>query len=408
MGAKPLTKPPGTTDERTNPWGVRWFQAALVGICGLLVAAAVGTWLGLDEPRATNGETLALDAPIEAPKPVAAPAKRPVQVADARTLSDEFAELPRASDQNYDMLIESLDFLEEIKAPAQARQQPEAREEPPLTIESKIIAPEEASLPVSAEMPVLASLTPEREAAPETLPAWRRYASLRDMAASAPMIALVIDDLGFTERQVVRSMALDPAVTLAFLPYTPGASRLAATARQAGFELLVHLPMEPADHAADPGPDALLLGLSEAEFARRLERNLSRFGGYVGVNNHMGSAYTRDEAAMGRVMQELRARGLLFLDSVTTPASIAWRAADTFGVPHASRDVFIDADVDAGFIESQLALLESLARQRGAAIGIGHPYPETFAVLERWLPSARERGVTLVPLSRVVARACGC
>lgn len=341
---------------------------------------------------------------------------RSVRIADARAATKTSGEPARATDQSYDMLVESLDFLEEIKAPPIPPADPDEIEniEPQDFIEvaASDQIPEAIALASEPENTVLASLSPERaEAEPpsiEALPAWRRYASLQDMTVTAPMIALVIDDLGFTERQVLRTMALDPAVTLAFLPYTPGAARLAAVAREAGFELLVHLPMEPSDHHADPGPDALLLGLGDAEFTRRLERNLTRFDGYVGVNNHMGSAYTRDEPSMRRVMQALRARGLLFLDSVTSPSSVAWRVADAVGVPHVSRDVFIDANTETAFIERQLATLESLARQRGAAIGIGHPYPATLEVLERWLPAARERGVTLVPLSRVVARACAC
>jgi len=377
----------------------------LAGLCLLLVGAAVGTWLSLDAPTDTGEQTLALEPPVHVDAPIVeskAPAavRRPAPVADAA----------RENDQDYDLLIESLDYLEAVEPQPDIPDTPEATDSTPIPgageDEVEIVVD-----PIPPESLVVASLPSELAADipdAEPLPAWRRYASLQGVPLSAPMIALVIDDLGFTERQVTRSMALDPAVTLAFLPYTPGTPRLATIAREAGFELLVHLPMEPSDPDADPGPQAMLLGLSEAEFTRRLAWNLSRFSGYVGVNNHMGSAYTRHEASMRAVMQELRARGLLFLDSVTSSASIGWRAADNAGVPHASRDVFIDADTDPAFIDSQLALLESLARQRGAAIGIAHPYPATFKALERWLPQAHERGVTLVPISRVVARACGC
>lgn len=255
--------------------------------------------------------------------------------------------------------------------------------------------------------PVLA--IPDPPPAPVTAPApeaptWRRYAVATAMPPGQPAVAIVIDDVGIDRPRSQRAIGLPAPLTIAVLPYADAASRLAAEARAAGHELLVHLPMEPDNGHADPGPQALLMELDEAERLRRLRWNLGRVAGYVGVNNHMGSRFTADEARMQPVLAELKARGLLWLDSRTGPGSVGPRLAQAHGVPNAERDVFLDYDGDGMHIEAQLALTERIARKHGTAIAIGHPYDATLAALARWLPETRGRGVILVPVSAVVAR----
>src|SRR5215472_11845080 len=139
------------------------------------------------------------------------------------------------------------------------------------------------------------------------------------------------------------------------------ASDLAAqtqAAHQAGHELLLHVPMEAIDRRADPGPRGLYTSLSREEIIERLRWGLGRFDGFVGINNHMGSKFTADERGMAPVMEELRARGLVFLDSRTTPESVGIRVAAGYGVPHAARDVFLDDDQAPAAIAKQLARVE--------------------------------------------------
>jgi polysaccharide deacetylase 2 family uncharacterized protein YibQ len=162
--------------------------------------------------------------------------------------------------------------------------------------------------------------------------------------------------------------------------------------------------MEPLLKDVDPGPNALLTRHGETELIRRLRWDLSRFDGYVGISNHMGSRFTTDPEAMRVVLREVKARGLLFLDSRTTADTVAASLAAEVGVPHASRDLFIDRDPTAPAIRVRLSELEALARLRGAAVGIAHPYDATLDVLEAWLPEVRRRGILLVPVSAIVRR----
>jgi polysaccharide deacetylase 2 family uncharacterized protein YibQ len=218
------------------------------------------------------------------------------------------------------------------------------------------------------------------------------------------MVAILIDDLGHNPARVARVVALQAPLTLAFLPYGRELPALTALAREAGHEVLVHLPMEPEDPSQDPGPGALLTGLDEGELKGRLRWQLGRFGGYVGVNNHMGSRFSRDRAAMTAVLAEVKARGLLYVDSRTTPETVGSLLARRMGVPEIARDVFLDDEHSEPGVRRQLALLEDTARRQGFAVAIGHPHPVTLAALEAWLKGIEARGLVLVPVSALVGR----
>ena len=233
-------------------------------------------------------------------------------------------------------------------------------------------------------------------------PAWLRYAVALPDKLNRPMIAIVLDDAGLNQRLTRRAFGLDAPLTIAFMAYADNLERQVAAARGAGHEILLHLPMEAMDIEENSGPNALLTGLPDGELERRLDWNLERFEGYVGVNNHMGSRFTADRAAMDLVMQRLSGRGLMFLDSRTTASSKAQDSARAAGVPMLERDVFLDnAQTEEGVLK-QLAEAEDIARASGAAIAIGHPHAWTLSALEAWLPGLEERGITVVPLTAIL------
>lgn len=254
----------------------------------------------------------------------------------------------------------------------------------------------------------LAAFTPAN-VAPGAPPAWQRHAVAGGApAADGPVIALVIDDLGLNRPNTRRTIALPGPLTLAFLTYAKGLPAFAEAARRAGHELMVHVPMAPLDPRYDPGPNALDAGFDRKELARRLDWAFSRFDGYVGISNHMGSGFTTSVPGMAQVMMELRARGLLYFDSLTVPATVGAAVADRLGVPFAKRDVFIDNDPDdRDSIRRQLAQLERIALKTGRAIGIAHPHDATIEELAAWLPAVQARGIRLVPISAVVHQPSG-
>lgn len=239
--------------------------------------------------------------------------------------------------------------------------------------------------------------------APSEVPLWEKNALEVADISGRPMIALVIDDLGVNRRTTPLAIDLPGPLTLSFMTYAKGLEALTSRARAQGHELMLHVPMEPRDPTWDPGPDALQGDLPQAELARRLDWALGRFDGYVGINNHMGSKFTGSLIGMAQVLAELKSRGLLFLDSVTSGSSVAAGLARRMRVAHAARDIFIDNEPEnAKSIRRQLAKLEEIARRRGRAVGIGHPHDATLEVLAEWLPEIERRGFVLVPISAIV------
>ena len=223
--------------------------------------------------------------------------------------------------------------------------------------------------------------------------------AIPETAIAQPMIALVIDDLGHSAAEVNRVVALTGPLTLAFLPYVENLSKSTDAARTAGHELLLHLPMEPENQDQDPGPNALVTSTSETELLRRLEWNLSRFEGYVGVNNHMGSRFTREHDLMESVLR-FSIRGGCCSRFANHPF-VGWcLCRKAIDLPTAERDVFIDPYHRPRTRSLEISELEAVAASRGHAVGIGHPYSVTVDELAQWLPTLKSRGFSLVPISQ--------
>jgi len=256
-----------------------------------------------------------------------------------------------------------------------------------------------ASLPEPPSQPLTETL--DRIPA---VPLWRQNAVPVSIDFTRPMIAIVIDDVGINQPRSQRAIALPGRLTIAFIPYGYNLPSLVGTARENGHEVLVHLPTEPMSPDVDPGPNALLTSLSLAEIKRRIDWNLSQFDGYVGLNNHMGSKFTAWTPGMELLIRETKARGMLFLDSITTQDSVGFRLARAVGVPNAIRDVFLDHDQRPEAIARQLRRTEGVAQSRGYAIAIGHPHDETLDELDIWLETVESRGFQLVPISAIVRR----
>lgn len=222
--------------------------------------------------------------------------------------------------------------------------------------------------------------------------------------AHGATVALVIDDLGYSRELARRALALPPPVTAAVLPHAPYSGRVVAAANRAGIELLLHLPMQGSEAHAQPG--LLRSDMNEAGFRRRIREGLAAVPGAIGLNNHMGSILTADSEAMELLMEELGAASapLLFLDSRTTPESVAYTAATRAGIAATRRDVFLDHEVDSAAIERQVDYWLAQARATGCALAIAHPHRQTLLVLERRLPQMK--GVQRVGLAEYVRR-CG-
>ncbi len=237
--------------------------------------------------------------------------------------------------------------------------------------------------------------------APDGRESWRVYARPFDNPDERPRIAIVITGLGINTRTTETAVhGLPGQVTLAFVPYADRLPRWIALARAAGHEVMLAVPMEPIDFPQeDPGPQALLMSLTPGDNLKRLEWALSRANGYIGITNFLGSAFTRSRKQMRAMMHSLKARGLMFLDSYSAPASVASDLASEIGVPWANNEVFIDDKTSGMAIDTKLEKVEHLAREEGFAIAIGNGYPVTIERVAKWASKIEQRGFVLAPIS---------
>lgn len=221
--------------------------------------------------------------------------------------------------------------------------------------------------------------------------------------ADAPRIAIIIDDLGYQLAAGRRAIALPGPVSFAILPDAPRAAVLARAANAEGKEVLVHLPMQAADDRLYE-PRGVTLDMSREQLRTTIDEAIEAVPYAIGFNNHRGSLITRHPGHMRWLMEELGLRNpLFFVDSFTTHHSVAMQVAAESGVRAIRRDVFLDDDPQPATIRAEFERLKSLARARGAAVAIGHPYEATLAFLETELPKLAAEGYELVPISALVA-----
>lgn len=212
-------------------------------------------------------------------------------------------------------------------------------------------------------------------------------------------VAIIFDDAGGSLDDLEAIIALGRPVTVAVLPGLRFSREVAERARGAGLEVFLHLPVEPEDPTKKVGPGGITTDMSDEEIIQIVRADLQGVPGAVGVNNHMGSRGTADGRVMRAVLQVVRERGLIFVDSVTSPRSIAARMASEMRIPTAARQVFLDNQDDREAIRQQIIRLITLAKRRGEAVAIGHAHRLTARVLSEMLPELDRQGIVLVPAS---------
>lgn len=205
--------------------------------------------------------------------------------------------------------------------------------------------------------------------------------SVSESAQQRPKIAIIIDDMGYHQQIGQRLLALDMNLTFSFLPGAPFTGEQEGQAWQKGSDILLHMPMEARDPSWNPGPGALYVRFSPEEIRKTTAANLAAVPHAIGSNNHMGSRFTENRAAMHEMLTVLKRYNVFFIDSYTTAQSTGMDEAGKMGIPTARRHVFLDNVHDQEKICKQLEQLVALAKTQGWAIGIGHPNQATLKAL---------------------------
>jgi hypothetical protein len=232
----------------------------------------------------------------------------------------------------------------------------------------------------------------------EVYAAQSRYAG-KAAPGEPARVAILVEGIGLPDGVTMDVIkGLPASVSVACGAYGRNLQEWILKARDAGHEVLLQIPLEPENYpTSDPGPHTLLTTLPPEENVKRLQWLMSRYTGYVGVTNHMGAKFEATQASLAPVLEEVKARGLLYLDDGSVQGSTAGQIASSIGLDYSVANVQLDGDVAKG-----LAELEALAKQKGAAIGVASAKPATVKQLAEWASKLEAKGIVLVPVSAAV------
>ena len=232
------------------------------------------------------------------------------------------------------------------------------------------------------------------------------YLVLKGELRQKPKLAIVIDDFGYSNSDVIRKyFQVSEKLTLSVIPGHPYSRWTASEGKKFNKEIIIHMPMEPERQEYGMGEDQYMIRqtMRSFEVEQRISDAKMSLPEAVGMNNHMGSLATADAEVMGMVMKSLKEKGLFFVDSFTSPRSVAYEVAKVQGLPSACRSVFLDNNKDKSEIQAQFEKAIDVAKRRGSAIAIGHVYLETLEVLEHLIESGKFSGITLCFASEIVS-----
>ena len=225
-----------------------------------------------------------------------------------------------------------------------------------------------------------------------------RLEQSEELERLAGRIAIVIDDFGYQDQNLILSFCeLPQPITFSIFPGEKHTAWIAQQAIEKNHGVMVHLPMEPIDYPArDPGPNAIFLDYAPEKIAELTQNALASVPHAKGMNNHMGSRVTQNFEAMKAVLRVVKRWNFFFIDSVTSPQSVAYAIARDMGIPSDRNAMFLDIVEDEEAVVKRLYRLAARARHEGTAIGIGHAKPHTLHALQRMLPELVEQGFVFV------------
>lgn len=215
-----------------------------------------------------------------------------------------------------------------------------------------------------------------------------------------PKVALIVDDVGYDKKRALELLELRRPMTIAVFPQLRYSRKIAQTAHSMGYEVMMHLPMEP-DETLARNPGIITTGMGEQELYSMMDADFGSIPYVAGVNNHQGSKMTRNPEAMSNVMRYLAGKNIFFIDSRTASDSVAYKVGKEFGLRAAENDLFLDNEKDVEYIKERIHLLIEEANRKGQAIGICHVHPATIQALKEMFPIVDKEGIELVYASEL-------
>ena len=217
------------------------------------------------------------------------------------------------------------------------------------------------------------------------------------------IIAIIIDDFGYRNDHISNGFLELPAkLTYAIIPGHDHSQLFSKKAYDAGYEIIVHLPMENIGKTYGEEEYVLMSYFQDDEIKSRINNAFDNLPEAIGLNNHQGSRGTADSRVMTLLAGVIKDKKKFFIDSRTTSNSLANSTMRRYNVPTNQRDVFLDNDLDEEKIKTQLYKLADVSERKGIAIGIGHVKPQTLNVLKNEIPVLKQKGFRFEFVSRLV------
>ena len=226
-----------------------------------------------------------------------------------------------------------------------------------------------------------------------------------NLERKAGKIAIIIDDFGYYNNKTTEKfLNFKYPITLSIIPGQRHSIKIAEKAKKSNKPIMIHLPMEAIEEKVEDTEFTVMTNLPDSIIADRVQKAIAALPGAIGINNHMGSKATADTQVMETVLGQLKSNKKIFVDSKTTNKSVVSEVAAKYGVKYAVNDGFLEREKneDEVYIKRKLAAIAKVAKRRGKAIVIGHPYSETIKVLSEEIPKLEKKGFKIVPVTDVV------
>ena len=219
-------------------------------------------------------------------------------------------------------------------------------------------------------------------------------------------LAILIDDFGYCGDGTAEMLALPIPFTAAVMPFSSCSEADAQAVRQAGKEIFIHMPMESLTGKKEwVGEKGIFRSMSDEEIRQRTQEAFSILPDAVGLNNHMGSAIMEDKRSLSAVLDVIKEKNGIFVDSMTTPKSTGKAAAQEKGVVFLGRDVFLDSTDSVEQVRKNLRQAAQVALEKGEAVAIGHVGPEggkiTAQAIRELIPELEAAGIVFVSVGQL-------
>ncbi len=218
---------------------------------------------------------------------------------------------------------------------------------------------------------------------------------------TTPKVAIVMDDFGYNKNNLDELFGINKPITLSILPHLVYSKEIANIAHSKGYEVILHLPLEPHRKDVKEEVDTINSKMSEKEVISRLESAIESVPGLKGVSSHMGSKSTEEVGLMAWIIGYLKKQNLYFLDSLTSERSVSGKVAKELGARYTRRDIFLDNDSNPDYIKGQILSLRKLAFRKGRVVAICHDRKNTIKVLSEMMPQLEGEGIKFVYASEM-------